>query len=138
MHLTGTATAVNSVRRDREVAWLDASEDPEPIMLAEGAKLDSALEAILRSEVGLDTYTPAQLSRWVTMRVKLLPSVAGHTGSTVCPACTQAGNSTSAPDEKLLASCRCARWRMRIARKQAGSRTPWQQRAAQTIQQAAC
>lgn len=49
----------------RDKAWLaqDASLDPEPIMLEEGAKLDPALQALLRSEVGLDAFDHSQLAR---------------------------------------------------------------------------
>ena len=51
------------VRRDK--AWLaqDASLDPEPIMLEEGTRLDPVLQALLRSEVGLDAFDHSQLAR---------------------------------------------------------------------------
>ena len=42
----------------------DASHDPEPIMLDESAaRRDPTLQAILRSEVGLEAYDSAQLAR---------------------------------------------------------------------------
>ena len=46
----------------------DASYDPEPIMLEEAAaRRDPTLQAILRSEVGLEAYDSAQLARQATL-----------------------------------------------------------------------
>ena len=42
----------------------DATHDPEPIMLEEAAaRKDPTLQAILRSELGLEAYDSAQLAR---------------------------------------------------------------------------
>ena len=62
-HITG-----HDACRDRALLTQaqDATEDPEPIMLAEGAHVDPVLQALLRSEVGLEAPTPQQLARWAT------------------------------------------------------------------------
>ena len=59
----------------------DATHDPEPIMLEEAAaRRDPTLQAILRSEVGLEAYDSAQLARqgFCSTAVWLIKSAVCH------------------------------------------------------------